>query len=271
MALTLLQKDILASISANRSETSYIAGGVVLNKDWPRLSDDIDIFHDTDEEIGAAADLDIGKLQSDGLGVNVIVRIYGCVEAEVTNASEATLIQWMSESRIRFFPLVRDSEWGARLHLADLAVNKVLAASTRTKARDFVDLIQIEANYCRLGPLLMAASGKPPNYSPVRLADEIRRRGLSIPKEDYESVRGLPTEMSAGVIRDKLVAALDRAEEYVRTAPVEIVGLLAVGSKGVPQEVSETTSERLQFRKATSEPELMPSLPEVTTNWTGDL
>ena len=53
MALTQIQKDIMASIAANRSDSSYVAGGVVLNMDWPRVSDDIDIFHDTDEEIGA--------------------------------------------------------------------------------------------------------------------------------------------------------------------------------------------------------------------------
>lgn len=58
MALTQIQKDIMASIAANRSDSSYVAGGVVLNMNWPRVSDDIDIFHDTDEEIGAAADAD---------------------------------------------------------------------------------------------------------------------------------------------------------------------------------------------------------------------
>ncbi|MDK4712182.1 hypothetical protein [Rhizobium sp. CNPSo 4039] len=70
MALTKLQKEIMASIAKNRSETSYVAGGLVLNMNW--------------------------------------------------------------------------KEWGARLHPADLAVNKVLAASTRTKPRDFVDLLMID-------------------------------------------------------------------------------------------------------------------------------
>lgn len=60
MALTPIQKDVMASIAGNRSDSSYIAGGLVLNMDWPRMSDDIDIFYDTDEEIGSAADADIG-------------------------------------------------------------------------------------------------------------------------------------------------------------------------------------------------------------------
>ena len=50
MALTQLQSNILRCLAKNRSETSYLAGGLMLNKNWKRRSDDIDIFHDTDEE-----------------------------------------------------------------------------------------------------------------------------------------------------------------------------------------------------------------------------
>ncbi|MBB4569843.1 hypothetical protein [Rhizobium leucaenae] len=39
MALTKLQKEVMASIAKNRSETSYVAGGLGLNMNWPRLCD----------------------------------------------------------------------------------------------------------------------------------------------------------------------------------------------------------------------------------------
>jgi hypothetical protein len=258
MALTGLQRVILALISKNRSETSYIAGGVVLNRNWARLSDDIDVFQDTDEEIGARADQDIETLRADGFRVDIVVNVYGCVEAEVSRDGSSTLIQWMSETRTRFFPLVRDAEWGARLHPADLAVNKVLAASSRSKARDYVDLIAIDENYCPLGAVIMAASGKPPHYSPVRIIDEIRRRGLSVSSDEYESVKGLQADFSAAVIREKLVAGLDKAEAYVRRAPAETVGLMAVDASGAPVQVAAMQETGVTFRKATSEPELMP-------------
>jgi hypothetical protein len=51
MALTQLQSDILRRLAKNRSDTSYLAGGLMLNKNWPRRSDDIDIFHDSDGEV----------------------------------------------------------------------------------------------------------------------------------------------------------------------------------------------------------------------------
>jgi hypothetical protein len=258
MALTQLQRNVMACIAKNRSGTSYVAGGLALNRNWPRLSDDIDVFHDTDEEIGARADLDIETLRQAGFKVNVVVNIYGCVEAEVSNAAAATIIQWMSETRTRFFPLVRDEEWGARLHPADLAVNKVLAASSRSKARDFIDLVSIDENYCPLGAVVMAACGKPPHYSPVRIIEEIRRRGLSIASDEYESVKGLQPGYSAAIVRDKLAAALDRAEAYVRRAPAETVGLLALDAAGVPVQVLAIDEAGVIFRHATPEPEVMP-------------
>ncbi|MCG5481802.1 nucleotidyl transferase AbiEii/AbiGii toxin family protein [Sinorhizobium alkalisoli] len=270
MALTQIQKDIMASIASNRSDSSYIAGGLVLNMDWPRVSDDIDIFHDTDEEIGSAADADIEKLRADGFKVSVEINIYGCVEASVMRAGEYTLVQWMSETRTRFFPLVRDDEWGARLHRSDLAVNKVIAASTRTKARDYVDLLMIDTHMCPLGPVIMAAAGKPPHFSPLRIVDEIRRRALSVTNGDYTTVRGLPSDWTAARIRDELVAALDRAENYLRNAPPELVGILAVDTAGVPMEVYDLSTKGIKYRKATSEPEVTPELPETVNRW-GDV
>ncbi|MBW9117700.1 nucleotidyl transferase AbiEii/AbiGii toxin family protein [Rhizobium cauense] len=270
MALTRIQKEIMASIAGNRSDTSYVAGGLVLNMDWPRMSDDIDIFHDTDEEIGVSADTDIAKLEADGFKVSIEVNVYGCVEASVIRDGERTLVQWMSETRTRFFPLVRDDEWGSRLHPSDLAVNKVIAASTRTKARDYVDLLMIENYMCPLGPVIMAAAGKPPYFSPLRIVDEIRRKALSVTNEDYTTVRGLPSDWTAAVIRDELIIALDYAENYLRNAPPELVGILAIDISGVPLEVYDLSAPGVGYRKATSEPEVIPDLPEAGSCW-GDL
>src|SRR3954467_6560088 len=119
MALTQLQSDILRCLAKNRSETSYLAGGLMLNKDWQRRSDDIDIFHDTDEEVTGAAKVDIAILQTAGFKANIDFIIYGCVDATVSDQTSSTIIQWFAETKRRFFPLVRDEEWGARLHQAD--------------------------------------------------------------------------------------------------------------------------------------------------------
>lgn len=269
MVLTSLQSEILRHIAANRSETSYIAGGTALNSEWPRQSDDMDIFHDTDEEIGEAANADITALRAAGFHVTVDIEIYGCVEATVSKNGQSTVLQWMSETRTRFFPLVRDKRWGSRLHRVDLAVNKVIAASTRTKARDFVDLVTISERMCPLGPLIMAAAGKPPHFSPQKIIDEIRRRGLSIPSENYETVKGLPAEWSAASIRDALATALGAAEEYVLRAPAETVGLLPVDEAGNPVPITSIDEPGIALRRATAEPEAIPVLQDFAENWDG--
>jgi hypothetical protein len=262
MALTQLQSDVLRCLAKNRSETSYLAGGVMLNKNWPRRSDDIDIFHDTDEEVTAAAKADLDLLEAAGYRVHRDFIIYGCVDATVSNATSSTIIQWFSETKTRFFPLVKDEEWGARLHQADLAVNKVLAASGRSKARDIADLVAIGRNYCPLGPLVLAAAGKPPNFSPQRTIDDMRRHARSIPAEEFAAVKGLPVEWSAQFIRDEAIRLLEEAEKYIMKASPDLVGVLAVDKVQVPTEVSDENRDKVFLRKATNEPEVMPAPAE---------
>ena len=262
MALTQLQSDILRCLAKNRSETSYLAGGLMLNKNWQRRSDDIDIFHDTDEQVAEAARADLAILDAAGYQTHMDVLVYGCADATISDGKSETIIQWFSETKRRFFPLVKDEEWGARLHQADLAVNKILATSGRSKARDIADLVAITRNYCPLGPLVLAAAGKPPNFSPRRTIDEIRRHAFSIPAEEYLAVKGLPADWSPEFIRDEAARQLERADKYIMAAPPDLLGILAVNNDGVPIELANAKRDNAMLRKATEEPEVMPSPPE---------
>jgi hypothetical protein len=266
MALTDLQRRIMRRLSLNRSETSYLAGGTILNLNWPRQSDDIDIFHDTDEEVADVAEKDIADLEKEGFRVTIDVRAYGTYEATVTDDSSSTVIQWMSDTRIRFFPLVKDEQWGLRLHQADLAVNKILAASSRRKARDFADIVAIAANMCPAGPLIMAAAGKPPAYSPQKIVEQIRWHAQGIPDDEYAALKGLPADWTPQFIRAEVTRQMDLAETYVMKAPVEVVGLLAVDNNGGPIEVTNDTVKTAILRKATTEPDVMPIPAELAAN-----
>jgi hypothetical protein len=264
MALSELQSKILRLLAGNRSESSYLAGGLILNKDWPRRSDDIDIFHDADEEVTEAAKRDIATLGAANYKVHRDFIIYGCVEATVFDESESTIIQWFAETKRRFFPLVRDEQWGARLHQADLAVNKVLAASGRSKARDIADLVAIGRHYCPIGPLAIAAAGKPPNFSPQRILDEVRRHARSIPREEFASIKGLPENWTANFIREEALRLIDQADGYAARIPPDLVGLLAVDKTSTPIDVNDANQSGAILRKATDEPEVMPVPPEFS-------
>jgi hypothetical protein len=53
--ITKFQSDVLRSLAAYRSPDSYIAGGVAINREGPRFSADIDIFHDSEVRLESAA------------------------------------------------------------------------------------------------------------------------------------------------------------------------------------------------------------------------
>jgi hypothetical protein len=238
-----------------------MAGGAVLNHDRPRLSDDLDIFHDTDEEIVATARADIELLRAAGFRVVEDVVIFGVVECTVSRGGQSTLIQWMSETRTRFLPLVLDERWGVRLSDADLAINKVLAASSRTRARDYIDLITIAETYAPIGPLVLAAAGKPPNLSPQRMIDEIRRRSLSVSGDELLAVRGGP-DASVDELRQRLALSLDAAEDYIRSVPPTLVGLLALDGNGIPAEISSANRDSLSYREPTDGGATTPVFPD---------
>jgi hypothetical protein len=236
MTLTDIQRLVLRTIAENRGRDSYCAGGATLNRGRARMSDDLDIFHDSEESVVAAADRDIADLRQAGFLVEERVRALGTVEAVVRQYGFETLVQWMDDTRKRFFPLVKDSEFGMRLHDTDLAINKILCASSRRQARDFVDLVEI-ARECPLGPLIWAAASKSA-FGPGRIIEEIRKNAGSISSDEFRTVRmAAESEVDTVKLLDSLEAELRRAERYVTTiAPEDEPGALFVDANGKPIE-----------------------------------
>src|SRR5262245_6173442 len=131
MALTAFQRRVINLIADNRrrSGESYVAGGAALNAliNAPRLSHDVDVFHDTEEAVRVEYAKDRAVLEASGLTVEVLREFPAFVSARVRGSVEATELQWAYDSAFRFFPLVEDPEFGLTLHPFDLATNKVLA------------------------------------------------------------------------------------------------------------------------------------------------
>src|ERR1035437_5754261 len=59
--LSKIQTDVLRLLASHRDPESYVAGATPLNRDAPRYSGDIDVFHDREERVAAAA-LDDAKV-----------------------------------------------------------------------------------------------------------------------------------------------------------------------------------------------------------------
>ena len=233
--LTELQARAAKLMAANRSEGSYFAGGAVLNEHWKRLSDDLDVFHDDEKAIDPLVRKDVRALEDDGLDVFVDHDLWGCVEARVRDESRReTIVQWMGETRMRYFPLVVDPLWGVRLHRSDLAVNKVIAAASRMKARDVADMVLVSRHCCPLGPLFLAAAAKLGRVSPLELVDRARHRTSATPNEEIEELREALDCENEGEIKTSAFVALDSAEAFLLKLPEPMLGGLPVNACGIP-------------------------------------
>ncbi len=263
--LTKLQKRVIATIAKLREEGNYLAGGAVLNQRTDRVSDDLDVFLDDERAVLAVAKRDIEELRAAGFAVVADMMMLGFAEATVKAASEneETKIQWMSESAYRFLPLQKDPEFGFRLHDVDLAVNKAIAAASRKKVRDIVDLAMIDDKFMKLGPLVWAAAGGKTAMSPIMMLDNIVHNAATHPAVEYKMVRSIEPVDGAEVLAH-IQEACDKAREFCRRAPVETLGHIFLGADGRP--VSPTLDEIAQGRvhaHAISERGAWPAFPDI--------
>ena len=246
MPLTAIQQSVAGVLRFHRSERSYVAGGAALNREWPRLSDDMDIFLDDRGRLPHSVEPEFEALRNAGYAVELTVENDLVVEAILKKGGEETLVQWFDDEDTcqRFFPAQDDPEFGFRLHEADLAVNKVLCAARRkSAARDAVDLVNIVERYAPLGPLVWAVSGKAPDMAPPSTLRAIRANAFGYAEEEVDTVRMEDgSRMDWRRLRRVLDQALEVASDYCeRTAPMEHPGRLFVDARECPIEADDAT------------------------------
>lgn len=261
MPLSELQSEILRLLADHRSPESYVAGATALNQDGPRYSRDIDIFHDREESVAQAAVADTGLLAASGFTVQWLRQEPGLYAAAVQRRGETTRVEWVRDSDFRFFPTIRDDLFGYRLHVVDIATNKVLAAAGRQAPRDILDLLYIHERHLPLGAVIWAAVGKDPGFSPENLIAEIRRNARY--RDDDYAALIMAEPIDAGAVSRRLRQTLAEAEIFARAMPVGKEGLLFL-KNGVPvQPDPETLSaygEHAGQRRG-----YWPSSPEISS------
>lgn len=224
MPLSKIQTDILRLLAARRDPESYVAGSTPLNRDAPRYSKDIDVFHDREERVAEAASGDASILEGDGYRISWVRQLAQIRTAAVSKDGLSTRLEWVVDSDYRFFPTVPDELFGYVLHPVDLAMNKVMAAAERREVRDIVDLLTIHETILPLGAVIWAAVEKAPGFTPEGLIAEIRRNAHYSPEEWRDVATTEPVD--PGAIMRRLRATLDEAETFVMKMPTEKAGLL---------------------------------------------
>lgn len=216
------QTDVLRLIAANRSPESHVAGGLALNMNFERLSDDVDLFHDAKEAMKAASDRDAEVLTTAGYEVIWTDDYATFRSARIVKGDGATKLDWAVDSSFRFFPPQPDPELGWRLHSFDLATNKALAAAARRAPRDAVDLVTVHERLYPLGCVVWAAVAKDPGFSPLSLLDWIGRFARY---QDHDLRElSLDPPVSAADLSRRLKDAIRSAETFCETMPAEDAG-----------------------------------------------
>jgi hypothetical protein len=235
MALTEFQRRVCRLLAERRiaAGESYVAGAAALNEliAAPRISRDLDLFHDTTEALAATWDADRRLLLEQGLAVRVIRERPTFVEAEVEIGNEALLVQWARESAFRFFPLLRHPDLGLTLHPFDLATNKVLALVGRLEVRDWIDAIECHDRIQPVGYLAWAACGKDPGFGPASILEHAARSG----RYSEEEVRGLSFEgvpPDAAELAHRWRAILAGARDIVAALPAKEAGRAVLRAGG---------------------------------------
>jgi hypothetical protein len=226
MPVTPFQQEVFRLLSSHRSPDSYVAGGTVIQRapDSSRTSDDIDIFHDSPGAVAASAGADAETLRSFGFDVQFRRQESTFCQASISKGDESIRLDWAMDSAFRFFPVVPDEMFGFRLHDADVATNKVLAAAGRQKVRDFIDLIYLDKTYVSLGVAIWAASGKDEGFTPDLILSELRRN-CRINPASLEGMALTPPQ-SPTLLKAEWLKSFDAAEKLLASLPPDKLGCL---------------------------------------------
>lgn len=272
MPLTKGQISALTAIAAARDLESYVAGSTPLNSRTQRYSADIDIFHDREERVAAAAEADAQTLAAAGFSIEWRRRSGGVHSLTAERDGETVKLEWVADSDYRFFPATPDPLFGFVLHPVDLAVNKALAAANRREVRDLIDLAAFDRLVLPLGAILWAAADKSPGFTPEGLIGEIRRNSAH-PREAWAAVLSSEPIDPDDTIR-RLRAALEDALHFVSQMPTDMAGLIFFDKDRVvqpdPAALARYTAHRAQRRGHwPSDPEIAAAMLErYRSGWT---
>lgn len=225
MPISKFQSDVLRLLAAQRSPDSYIAGGVAINRQGPRFSGDIDIFHDSAERQESAVKADEFALAAADYKITWSpVQRTGKREATIEKDSAQMRLEWVTDSAFRFFPTQQDELFGYVLHPVDLATNKASAAADRRVPRDVVDLVTIHEGILPLGAVVAAAVGKFPGTTPEEMLAEITRHSRFTAEEFAALATAQPVDVRE--LHRRIRSMIEDANGFIARLPSDAVGVV---------------------------------------------
>lgn len=261
MPITKFQSQVLRLLAAQRSPDSYIAGGVAINREGPRISADIDIFQDSAARLESAVRADETALIGGGYTITWPPnQRTGKYAATVEKQGEQMQLEWVADSAFRFFPTQPDELFGYVLHPVDLATNKASAAADRRVPRDIVDLVTIHETVLPLGAVVAAAVGKFPGTTPEEMLAEITRHSRFTAEEFHVLATEQPIDVPA--LHQRIRRMIEDAGSFIAKLPSDAVGVVFLdGDKPVQPDLDALD----EYQRNPGAPRgLWPSSPEIS-------
>ena len=260
MPITKFQSDVLRLLAAQRSPDN--ADGVAINRDGPRISADIDIFHDSTARLADAVKADEAALTAGGYQVRLSVnQRTGKYVAMIEKNGEQILLEWVTDSAFRFFPTQPDDLFGYVLHPVDLATNKAAAAADRRVPRDIVDLVTIHETILPLGAVIAAAVGKFPGTTPEEMLAEITRHSRFTAAEFQALATDRPIDVRD--LHRRIRGMIEQAERCIAGLPTDAIGVVFLdGDKPVQPDLAALGD----YRRISGAPRgVWPSSPDISS------
>ena len=236
MPLDEFQKGVIAVISRNRGPGSPFTGGSVIQQHGIRLTDDQDILTADDAFIDRLVRTDVSALEAAGFTVQLRSSYTGFRDCRVTKPlAGTTTLQWTAALASEYFAPVPDDLFGYRLHFADLAANKVLAAANRIKKRDFVDVVMLDRHVMPLWRMACAAAGKRTDINPFSIVERMSRNwDIAVKRNDPRDRLDLTTDCTLEEVGNGLDAICFEVRTLLEDAPPVSYGRLQVNDAGSP-------------------------------------
>ena len=216
MPLSAIQAEVLKAISSNRSPDSHIAVDIALNfaPGSPRFSEDIDIFHDVEEAVVKASDLDVRCLESAGFTVQRQMWTPLFRRVTASKSGESVKVEWAQDSAWRFFQIQQDPVLHWKLHPFDALTNKALAMAARAETRDLVDLVSHTSGLHPLHTVVWAACAKDAGFTPLSLLEWMRRNA----RIDATVLKAMGVSVAATELKTKWLELAELTEVRINEA-----------------------------------------------------
>lgn len=183
--LTRLQGQVAAIVARQPEAADFaLAGGgaLIIRGEVARQTRDLDFFGPSPEAVDRLIPVVEAALRSAGLQVSIVRQNPGFARLEIQSADEEiTELDLGADARL--LPVDRDHVVPT-LAGEELAVDKVLAIFGRAEARDFVDLMAVEARY-GLHRLLDLATEKDRGFV-TEIFIEMLSTVARLPRDEFE-------------------------------------------------------------------------------------